>query len=135
MDIQNKLLEIIDLAIKSREGNKLFIDFAKLNINEIKELNELTGIDFTGFVHTIDSAGIIHALKHENIKSSDILLIPFIIANYDIIGIGKVENTIVYKKLIGDVYFYVEEVRKGRKKLAIKTLYKRSLTKKRQKKI
>jgi hypothetical protein len=53
-----------------------------------------------------------------------LLLIPFIIENYDFIGKGKEDNTIVYKKIINQEYYYVEEIRTGRKKLALKTLYK-----------
>jgi len=125
MDIQSKILEIIEKAKEVKGENKTFLDFAKLHKSEINELKAITGNDYTGYVHCIDGAGIIHALKHANINASDILLIPFIIENYDFIGLGKIENTIVYKKLIGNEYFYVEEIRTGRKKFAIKTLYKR----------
>jgi len=130
MDIQTKILEIIEQAVKDKDGNKIFIDYAKVKTNLIKELKTLTGLDFNGYVHSLDAAGINHALKHANIKHSDILLIPFIVENYDLIGIGKEPNTIVYKKLIGEEYFCIEEIRTGRKKFTIKTFYKR---KKRQK--
>jgi hypothetical protein len=133
MNVQSKILEVIDYTIKNNIGNKKFVDFAKVTISELVLLRNLTGKDFTGYVHCIDAAGIVHAFKHSNIKSSDILLIPFIVENYDVIGIGKEEGTIVYKKLIGKEYFYIEETRVGRKKLVIKTFYKRK-TKKRQKK-
>lgn len=131
-NIQSNLLQFIELATNSRNaGNKLFIDLAALTIDEVSQLMKLTGKDLTGYVHSLDGSGIIHALKHPNIKASDILLIPFIVQNYDFIGQGKTDGTIVYKKLIGDEYFYVEEIRTGRKKMVIKTLYKRKTRKRR----
>jgi hypothetical protein len=78
-------------------------------------LSEIAGNNLTGYVRTLDAAGIIHALKHPNITAADILLIPFVVENYYIIGFGNKDNTIVYKKLIDKEYFYVEQIRVGRK--------------------
>jgi hypothetical protein len=129
---QKEILELIRFVQKDRSGNKNYIDFGALTKKEVTELSEIAGVNLDGYVRTLDAAGIIHALKHRNIDEADLLLIPFIVANYDIIGYGTKDNTLVYKKLIGQEYFYVEEIRKGRKKLVIKTLYKR---KKRQTKV
>ncbi len=130
MDNQKELLELIEKSLRERDGNNQYFDFAVLKEPEIIILRNLTGIDFTGYRHCIDRSGIIHAMKHANITISDLLLIPLIVKNYDAIDVGKNEDTIIYKKLIVSEYFYVEEIRKGRKKLAIKTLYKRAKSKK-----
>ncbi|MFK8377721.1 PBECR3 domain-containing polyvalent protein [Capnocytophaga canimorsus] len=120
---QQEILDLINVVTNKHNNN--FVDFKKIGKVEAKTIAELTGLNVEGYVHTLDNSGVLHALKHKNINASDILLIPFIIDNYDFIGKGKEENTIVYKKVINQEYYYVEEIRKGRKKLALKTLYKR----------
>lgn len=126
MDILSKIQSVIESSIKDKEGNKRFVDFTTEDQKEIVAIEKLFKMDFNGYVHCIDRSGIIHSLKHKNILSSDILLIPYIIENYDSISLGNEENTIVYKKQIGEVYFLVEGVRTGRKKLALKTFYKKT---------
>jgi len=128
--IQQKILVFVNSVINCIDtGNTTFIDLYTITDIEAKKLGEVAGEDFRGYIRTLDAAGIKHALKHTNLSASDLLLIPFIVSEYDNIGYGTKPNTIVYTKLIGDKYFYVEEIRVGRKKLVIKTLYK---TKKRQ---
>lgn len=124
--LEEDILKLIEYALENKAKNNKFVDFS-ITTNEVKELKKITGLDYSDYVHSLDISGIIHALKHNNIKSSDFLLIPFIVKNYDLIGEGVKENTIVYKKLLGKEYFYIEEVRKGRKKLTIKTFYKRKI--------
>lgn len=124
-DKENKTQEILDfINIVTNKTNKNYIDFLKIDIKEAETIKELTGVDVKGYVHSLDNSGVLHALKHKNISVADLLLIPFIIENYDFIGKGKENNTIVYKKVINQEYYYVEEIRTGRKKLALKTLYK-----------
>ena len=123
--MQEKILEFINKVINSKDvGNNTFLDLFVIPENEIKKLSKVVGFDLKGYKRTLDASGIIHALKHTNLNPEDLLLIPFIVSEYDNIGYGTKTNTIVYTKLIGDKYFYVEEIRKGRKKLVIKTLYK-----------
>lgn len=125
MSIEKKILKLIETHTINKNKNNQYVDFA-LSASEIEDFKKIFQKDFSGYSHCIDKSGIIHVLKrHKNINCSDFLLIPFIIKNYDIIGLGKEPNTIVYKKLIGDEFFYIEEIRQGRKKLAIKTFYKR----------
>ena len=64
------------------------------------------------------------------VKIEDYLLIPDIVSNPDNITIGEKSNIgtelVIYEKEVQEVcYFYVEEVRKKRKSLSMKTLYKR----------
>lgn len=132
MNVQNEILLLVEKSMSSKEGNKLYLDFAEVEISEANNLKKLTGLNFSGYKHSLDRSGIIHALKHQNIEVSDILLIPCIIQSPDNLKVGNKPNIIIYEKLIGDKYFYVEEIRKGRKKLSIKTLYKVSRQKKHQ---
>lgn len=123
---QKEILDFVEKVIEDRPATgQYYLDFGKLNKKEVQVLSDVVNKDLTDYVRTFDDSGVIHALKHKNIEVIDFLLIPFIVNHYDVVGEGKKPNTIVYKKLINDVYFYVEEVRSGRRKLAIKTLYKR----------
>lgn len=126
MSIQSKIQKLIENSLREKDGNSLFYDFATVSKQEAEKLKSLTDTDLTGYRHSLDRSGIIHALKHNNIDNSDILLIPYILKEYDQVKKGNKKNTIIYEKKIVDMYFYVEEVREGRKKLTIKTLYKKS---------
>lgn len=123
MKVQKEILQFIE-SINDKSTNNKFIDIGALSKVDTEILGEILSIDLKGYKHGLDVSGVLHALKHKNITTADLLLIPFIIKNYDVLGKGKKENTIVYKKKINDTYYYVEEVRKGRKKLMLKTLYK-----------
>lgn len=107
--------------------------------DELKGLAAQHGIDLTGYKHIIETSGTQHAEKRHGKNSNDrialsledYLLIPIIIRYRDTVEISpKTENShnnqvLVYKKRIGDMYFYVEEIRKRNKSLAFKSLWKR----------
>ncbi|MEW6234076.1 MAG: hypothetical protein AB1656_01695 [Candidatus Omnitrophota bacterium] len=105
---------------------------------EAERIREITGIDVVDYVHIIDKDGVNHVIgKHgegkerkgvEPITKEDFYLIPQIVGNADEIMKGGVNDkglkVIKYKKRInGDVY-YLEEIRYGKKKLALVTFYK-----------
>lgn len=118
--------QILELVNSANRNKKAKVELGKLTIKQVIDIKNQTNYNTTGYTRIIDSYAIRHIFKsHPNIKITDILLIPFIIKNYDFIGQGKEHNTIVYKKLIGKEYFYIEEIRTGKKNLALKTLYKR----------
>ena len=102
------------------------MNFGTVSKDEADILNEIINENISGFVRVLDVSGIKHAKKeHPNLTDSDFLPIPLIVEEYDYVGIGKKEDIIVYKKLIGQEYFYVEQIQKRRKKLAIEIFYKR----------
>ncbi len=108
--------------------------------NELMAIAASHGIDLTGFKHVIETSGLQHAEKRHGIKSGDreplsiedYLLVPYIIKERDRVTVSPQKdvshhNTILeYTKQIGDVYYYVEEVRKKNKSLAFKSLRKRA---------
>ena len=96
--VQIKLKQVIDQSIISLPGNSVFLDFAKVSKIDVEKIKELTGKDYTGYVHCVDQSGIIHALKHPNITIDDLLLIPYIVENYDVLTVGKKSGTLLYKK-------------------------------------
>ena len=136
------LLELVEYSF-SNDSNKLKIikvhDLGERQINLLESLS--LGI-LEEFKWTIDNYAIIHTHnKHGQEKKeisrgqipvviTDYLLIPEIVKEPDKISVGEKSNIgtelIIYEKDIDGVnYFYVEEVRKKRKSLAMKTLYKR----------
>ncbi len=99
-------------------------------------------MDLTGYRHTIDTFAVRHTLKIHGdarremkrgqiaVSPEDFECIPDILAAPDsVTGTGKSRigaETITYRKTIGDMtVFYVEEVRTGRRELAMKTMFKR----------
>lgn len=73
----------------------------------------------------IDISAIRHAKKrHPNLEDADFCLIPLIVSSNDKIMKGDNDFSIVYVKSFEDTYYYVEYVRTGRKRLAMKTFYK-----------
>lgn len=124
--MKDKIIEFIKKA-KGKIGNKGYLDFGIVSNKEAEQIKKIININVEGYKRTLDDTGINHVFKiHKDIKDEDFLLIPSIIKEYDFIGAGKKPDTIVYKKLIVNDFFYIETVRKGRKKLAIKTFYKKN---------
>ena len=106
---------------------------------ELMALAAKHGIDLTGFKHVIEISGIQHTEKRHGANSNDrqplsiedYLMVPLIIKTRDSVTISPQkdvshQNTILkYTKQIGDIYYYVEEIRKKNKSLAFKSLLKR----------
>jgi hypothetical protein len=107
---------------------------------ELMSLAAMKGIDLKGFKHVIETSGIQHSERRHGKRSKDreplsiedYMLVPFIIRNRDKVSISTSKskrhemNIVVYEKLIGSNYYYVEEIRTGKKSLAFQTLYKRT---------
>lgn len=107
---------------------------------ELIELAKKAGIDISGYKHVIETSGKRHSESGHGENSADrspigiedYLLIPYIIKYRDKVTISDKKTkkhklkTFVYRKTIGEIYVYVEEIRNGRNKsLAFQTLYKR----------
>ena len=98
-------------------------------------------IDLTGYKHVIETSGVQHSINRHGKQSKDrvplsiedYLLVPFIIRNRDRVNISATvtkqheAKVLVYEKQIGLEYYYVEEIRTGRKSLAFHTMYKRTI--------
>ena len=107
--------------------------------DELLKIAAQHGIDLKGYKHVIETSGVRHSEKRHGTQSNDrlplsiedYLLIPYIIRNRDKVEISTTKTkrhnmeVLVYEKLIGMSYYYVEEIRTGRKSLAFHTLYKR----------
>ena len=106
---------------------------------ELMTLAANHGINLRGYKHVIETTGLRHSINRHGEQSNDrtplsiedFLLIPFIIRNRDKVNISTAitkrheAKVLVYEKQIGLDYYYVEEIRTGKKSLAFHTLYKR----------
>ena len=131
--------ELVELIGTSCDYKFCIIDE---NIDEeLMSLAASHGIDLKGFKHVIETSGVQHSINRHGKQSNDreplsiedFLLIPFIIRNRDRVNISTTTtkqheaNVLVYEKQIGLDYYYVEEIRTGKKSLAFHTLYKRAI--------
>ena len=136
------LLELVKYAFSDVSNKLKTIKLHDLESQEISFLENLLSGKFAGYKRTIDNYAIVHTHnKHGQASKeisrgqiavlvSDYLLIPKIADNPDKVSVGEKSNIgtelIIYEKQMSGIdYFYVEEVRKKRKSLAMKTLYKR----------
>jgi hypothetical protein len=141
--MKTEITELVEFAINSKNTvNK------KVSINVVDELEATilkakTGFDLLGFKRIIDKSSINHAIKeHGNAKTEasrgqiaitkkDFELIPQIVKSENVIYSGKSKagiDCILYEIVINNTYYYVEEIRKGKKELCLKSLYKRKPT-------
>ena len=130
--------ELVDLI-----GNNCDYKFCIIDETIDDELLKLAAqhdIDLTGYKHVIETSGIQHSINRHGKRSKDrvplsiedYLLVPFIIRNRDKVHISTTvtkqheTKVLVYEKQIGMDFYYVEEIRTGRRSLAFQTLYKRA---------
>ncbi|MGQ7945170.1 PBECR3 domain-containing polyvalent protein [Flavobacterium sp. WC2509] len=141
--MKEQIKRLVEFAKNSKNATN-----SKLQINIIDEIEaeflELkTGFKLLGYKRIIDKFSINHTLKnHGNIKTEalrgqiaitdeDFELIPKIIISKNIIHTSKNNmgnDLILYEAIIENTFYYVEEVRKGKKELCMTTMYKRKPT-------
>lgn len=138
-DGQTKIsfLELVELIGSTCDYKFCIVDD---NIDdELMKFAAKHGVDLTGYKHVIETSGIQHAEKRHGMKSDDrqplsledYLLVPYIIKNRDNVSVStshtrqRQSTVLVYEKQIDHTFYYVEEVRVGKKSLAFQTLYKR----------
>lgn len=141
------MIEEIKALVEFAKNSKSAVN-SKLQINRIDEteakfLELKTGFKLLGYKRVIDKFGINHTLKqHGNIEaeklrgqiaitSEDFELVPQITVSDNIIHVSKNKfgnDIILYEAIIQNTFYYVEEVRKGRKELCMTTMYKRKPT-------
>ena len=141
------MIEEIKALVAFARNSKSAVN-SKLQINRIDEIEAQsleikTGFKLLGYKRVIDKFGINHTLKqHGNVEteklrgqiaitSEDFELVPQIAVSDNIILVSKNKfgnDIILYEAIIQDTFYYVEEVRKGRKELCMTTMYKRKPT-------
>jgi len=121
---QQDILALIKKARTDRTS-KGYVSIGKITKFQADVFEKRFGINVRDYERVITTEGVRHALKHANINDPDFLIISLIVESPDVVGLGKKQDTIVYRKDFDKFFFYVECVQKRNKRLAIQTLYKR----------
>lgn len=110
------------------------VSFGKIKSELVIEIMKDLGFNYLEYSHELDNYGVKHSLDRHScdrygISGNDFYRIQEIVNNPDMVsytGLSKIgTHSIKYKKIYGElVYFYIEEIRKGRKTLSLKTFYK-----------
>lgn len=142
---QNSIRDVLDI-MKTEKGQKnsgnVWADYATVSPEQARRISLATGLDINdNYVHTIIGSAVTHTLNRHGegneqrndqlpVTDADFELLPDIINHADEISLGSnkttgnLNDTIVYQKRINGHVLIVEEVRKGRKKLAFHTMRK-----------
>lgn len=140
MDIKELIRDLVNFSRtdKSNISKKLVVGY--IENDEAIALFLKTGFRLEGYTRTIDTSAIRHTLKNHSgrrevlrgqlpVQESDFVLIPLIVKQGSVVpdGLDKIGNSIlVYSAIIGDLFFYyIEEVRTGKRELALKSIRKR----------
>lgn len=131
---------LLEVATSRGGGNRSFANLAKVTDETAKKIKDILGVDVAGFDIGIDESAIRHTLnQHGNeqteqkrgqtaVTEQDFALVAEITNNADVIKKGNSENTLQFEKQIGSLYVVVQELRIGKGKLSLKTMYKKGLT-------
>jgi hypothetical protein len=127
--------QIIELAKSKFNPDKVQrLDLFEVDDKIANKFKESAGINISGYIHQIESCALRHALKRHGsdrlpITCEDFGLIPEIIRNFDYIKFGKTQRglkSIIYIKRFNATIICIEELRRGKKRLSFKTMYKKT---------
>ncbi len=137
MTLKDFIKKVLDNPSNIQEKYSL----GEISDEQAKKIKEITGQDVRGYNRVIDNFGLQHIIKkHSNekyeanrgqihITKEDLEKIPEITnAPDDINLLSKSKRggiVIQFIKRIGNLFFYNEEIRTGKKELAPKTMFKR----------
>jgi hypothetical protein len=134
------LKQLVDVAF-SKEAGLVKLALGEVTKMQVSAIERATDFNLESYVHVVDIYAVRHAIiQHGNpqieaprgqiaVNVADFARIPEIVASPDAIryeGVNKQGNPVlVYEKAMGDKIFYLEEIRAGRKEVAMQTMYKR----------
>lgn len=136
-----EIKEFVKESLKEKTNKQKKLDLGKITDNQAKEIFEFTGIEVKDYNLMLENFFIYHALtRHGNInqeqkrgqiainasdfeKTSEIFKNPEIILPLE----AKQTNKLIqYEKTIKDMrYIFVVEIRRAKREIMAKTLYKR----------
>lgn len=141
--MKNEIKELVDFAINSKNTVNRKVEISIVDTLEAKMIELKTGFKLIGYKRIIDKSSVNHTIKqHGDTKAEklrgqiavtlkDFELVPEIATSKNIIHVSKNKfgnDIILYEAIIKNTFYYVEEVRKGRKELCMTTMYKRKPT-------
>ncbi|MEY4876382.1 MAG: hypothetical protein RL708_1531 [Bacteroidota bacterium] len=131
---------LVVFALTDKTTHNKVVKLGVITAKQAELIKAKTGFNLEGYERIVDKSGINHTIKnHSNarieaargqiaVTEKDFELIPEIVQSNNIIFSGKNKtgkNCLLYEAKIGDTFYYVEEIRTGRKQLALQTMYKR----------
>ena len=134
---QEEIDNLINVALSQKDGNRHFVNLGTVSDKTATDILQLTGQDVSGWQVSIDESAVRHTLKqHGNteqeakrgqvaVNHDDFKKIFEIIHDYDELSLGDEQNTVKFVKNIGEQFVLIEEMRLRRKKLSLKTMYKK----------
>ncbi len=140
MELQTLIEGIVNFALTDNTSLNSIISIGSVTKQQANDILNATGLDVAEFEYMIDKSGIKHTFKqHGNaiteakrgqiaIVTDDFLQLPAIIANGMASYVGKNKigrDVILFEAQLEYNYYYLQEVRTGRRQLAMLTLYKR----------
>lgn len=120
----------------SQPAKNSFMPTAEVTPEVASKVRDATGLDVTGFAHYIETSSILKTFKdHGNekdaylsIQESDFEILPQVLrAPDEVLDAGATDQglpAVMFKKRFNGRIIVVEEVRAGKKRLALKTMYK-----------
>lgn len=139
MTIRQKIRNFI-LKVITQDKPVHFINIGALSSHEISTIQTKTGFNLNGYERIIDYSSVRHILKFHGdakleakrgqiaITVDDFEKIPKIVKPENISHSGKNRigrDCIFYTTKLGTTFYCVEEIRTGKKNLALNTFYKR----------
>lgn len=122
------------LTVSPSTAGSSWVDYGVIEASERERLRVATGQDYAGYTHMIDASAIRKVLRDHGgdalpLTMDDLASLPTIVTTADAVEAGRDSRrglpTIRYTKRINGHVVVVEEVRTGRKKLALLTMYKK----------
>jgi hypothetical protein len=127
------------LAAPASAVGQRWAEYRAVDAEEAARLREATGMELGGYTHSVSDSEILHIIERHGegtehnpvflpVTVADLLAVPEITARFD--SADKTFNAnmhldaITYRKRINGHVFCVVEVRRGRKKLSLKTMWK-----------
>ena len=145
MTRMEQIAQLVEFTLTAPKDKNFTVVLGKLKAHEVLAIEKKAGINLEGYTHIVDRFAVGHTLKlHGNDKEealrgqiavtpADFKKIPRILKCENIVYLGKNSkglDCILYEAIIGNIFYYVVEVRTKRKHLAMATMYKRKPRKK-----
>ncbi len=140
MSIKIEIKQLVKEALQNPSNKKSKISLGFIGKREANKILLKTELNLEGYERILDNFSIIHTIKthgNEQLESKrgqiavvdkDFEYLPEIVKSENVIYSGKNKignDCLLYEAKIGKTYFYVEEIRKGRRQLVLQTMYKR----------
>lgn len=139
MSLRNKIVAFAKSSIETPTNVKAELEIGAVSIAEAEVLNQKFNADVRGYVRKIDNFGVIHVLRNHGIEDkerrrgqvaitvNDFAIIPDVAQARNVVYMAKNKlgrDCLVYSLYEKGTYYYVEEIRTGRKELVLNTMYK-----------